>query len=223
MANKKITDLVATALVNRADLFEKVDAPSGVSQKATLDQVAAAMGIAISGAAAVPGNITLNPTGTVDITDLNVVIGILLGNWIFSFTGFGTNGPFGVQADGSIFNDGWTFNDDGSGTIGAGSFQVNVAGTYTIPNLTFGPVGSKLTIVSGANQRAGNLTLVGGTKTVANTSVTANTVILLTRKTTGGTIGFAVTYTLNAGVSFTVTSDNALDTSTYSYLLIEVV
>lgn len=74
---------------------------------------------------------------------------------------------------------------------------------------------------SGSNQRAGNLTLVTGTKTIANTTVTANTIIMLTRKTSGGTLGNAITYTLSAGTSFTVNSDSALDTSTFSYLLVE--
>lgn len=79
-----------------------------------------------------------------------------------------------------------------------------------------------LSITSGTNQRAGNATLVAGTVTVSNTTVTANTVVILTRKTSGGTIGTAITYTLSAGASFTITSDNILDTSVFSYLLIEV-
>jgi len=74
---------------------------------------------------------------------------------------------------------------------------------------------------SGTNQRAGNATLVGGTVTVSNTTVTANTLITLTKKTNGGTIG-TITYTLSAGTSFTITSDNPLDTSTYTYILTEL-
>lgn len=70
--------------------------------------------------------------------------------------------------------------------------------------------------------RAGNLTLIGGTLTVANTTVTANTIVLLTRKTSGGTIGTAITYTTSAATSFTVNSDNILDTSTFSWKLEEV-
>lgn len=81
--------------------------------------------------------------------------------------------------------------------------------------------GKLLTVPSGTNKRAGNLTLIGGTLTVSNTTVTANTIVMLTRKTSGGTIGTAITYTLSAGVSFTVNSDNILDTSTFSYVLIE--
>lgn len=70
--------------------------------------------------------------------------------------------------------------------------------------------------------RIGNIALVSGTITVTNSTVTANSAVLLTRKTAGGTIGMSVTYTLNAGVGFTMTSDNVLDTSTYTWKLEEV-
>lgn len=79
-----------------------------------------------------------------------------------------------------------------------------------------------LSIVSGTNQRAGNAVLVAGTVTVANTTVTVNTIVMLTRKTSGGTPGTLITYTVSAGASFTINSDSALDTSTFSYFLIEV-
>lgn len=81
--------------------------------------------------------------------------------------------------------------------------------------------GKGLRLKSGSNQRAGNATLVDGTVTVSNTTVTANTLVHLTRKTSGGTIG-QMTYTLSAGNSFTITSDNVLDTSTVTYLLTEL-
>ncbi|MGR3221321.1 MAG: hypothetical protein ACUZ8H_16110 [Candidatus Anammoxibacter sp.] len=84
----------------------------------------------------------------------------------------------------------------------------------------FSTLGDAISIPSGSNGRAGNATLVAGTITVTNNSVTANTIILLTKKTNGGSIG-TITYTLNAGTSFTITSDSGTDTSTYSYLLIE--
>lgn len=83
------------------------------------------------------------------------------------------------------------------------------------------PAGKIHSIASGTNQRAGNAVLISGVKTVNNTTVTANTIVMLTRKTSGGTIGTAITYTLSAGASFTITSDNILDTSTFSYMLIE--
>lgn len=78
---------------------------------------------------------------------------------------------------------------------------------------------SGISLVGGG--RIGNFVLVAGTKTVLDSSVTANTIVLLTRKTSGGTIGTAITYTTSPGSSFTVNSDNILDTSTFSYLLVE--
>lgn len=93
--------------------------------------------------------------------------------------------------------------------VSQGSFVAAVAGTG-------------LQLQSGTNARAGSATLVGATVTVSNTTVTANTIVMLTRKTSGGTIGTAITYTVSAGVSFTINSDNILDTSTFSYVLIEL-
>lgn len=100
---------------------------------------------------------------------------------------------------------------------GAGSLNVNGDIKSTV-------VGKGLQIKGGsALARAGNAQLgASGSVTVANTTVTANTVIILTRKSSGGTIGMAVTYTVTAGTSFSINSDSALDTSTYSFLLIEV-
>lgn len=74
---------------------------------------------------------------------------------------------------------------------------------------------------SGADAVCGNATLIAGTKVVLTSAVTANSLIVLTRKTSGGTIGTAITYTINAGVSFTITSDSILDTSTFTWLIVE--
>lgn len=87
---------------------------------------------------------------------------------------------------------------------------------------SFATVGKGITYKSGTGQRAGNATLAGGTVTVTNTSVTANTVITLSRKTAGGTIG-DLTYTLSAGTSFTINSASGTDTSVVSYHMVEVV
>lgn len=70
-----------------------------------------------------------------------------------------------------------------------------------------------------ALSRVGNATLVGGTKAVADTSVTAGTIVTLSRKTIGGAAG-NLTYTVSAGVGFTVTSSSGTDTSVVSYYLI---
>lgn len=88
-------------------------------------------------------------------------------------------------------------------------------------NLVVAVAGKGLQLKSGTGARAGNATLVAGTVTVTNTTVTANTIVYLTRKTAGGTIG-NLSYTLSAGASFTINSDSASDTSVISYILIEL-
>ena len=62
----------------------------------------------------------------------------------------------------------------------------------------------------------GNATLVGGTIAVANIKVTANSIIVIGRKTIGGTVG-NMSYTLSAGVGFTINSSSGTDTSVVSY------
>jgi hypothetical protein len=69
--------------------------------------------------------------------------------------------------------------------------------------------------------RSGNATLVAGTVTVANTTVTANTAILHSVKTSGGTAG-TIGYTVTSGTSFTLTSSSATETSVVTYHLIEL-
>ena len=61
----------------------------------------------------------------------------------------------------------------------------------------------------------------GGTVTVSNTTITANSIIYLTRKTAGGTIG-DLTYTLSAATSFTINSASGTDTSTVSFIIVEL-
>lgn len=80
----------------------------------------------------------------------------------------------------------------------------------------------KLDLIStGGAPRAGTLTLVLGTATVNTTAATATALIFFQRVTAGGTIGFATTYTTVANTSFTVSSDSALDTSTYNWWIVE--
>lgn len=91
---------------------------------------------------------------------------------------------------------------DASGNIGT-----NVAG-----------VGFK--VKEGTNARMGVAVLVGGTVTVSNTSITANTRIFTSRSTTGGVEGTLSTTQINA-TSFTINSNSVADTSTINWLLIE--
>lgn len=88
-------------------------------------------------------------------------------------------------------------------------------------HFSLGTAGKLFTVRAGTNQRAGNATLVAGTVAVSNSTVTANSIILLTRKTSGGVVG-ELTYTVSAGASFTINSSSALDTSTVSYFIFEL-
>lgn len=89
-------------------------------------------------------------------------------------------------------------------------------------DINMATAGALFKIRSGTDQRGGNATLVAGTITVANTSITANSIVLYARKTIGGVAG-NLSYTLNAGVGFTINSSNVADISTVSYFIIELV
>jgi hypothetical protein len=79
------------------------------------------------------------------------------------------------------------------------------------------------------NARFGTATLVAGTVTVSNTSITANTMIVLSRKSINSStaIGTLTVGTITAGTSFVINSlqSNATtqtsDVSIVWYLLIE--
>ena len=82
-------------------------------------------------------------------------------------------------------------------------------------------VGFGLQVKEGSNAKQGTATLVAGTVTVANTAVTANSRIFLTGQLLGGTAGGLNVTSRVAGTSFTVTSTNAADTSTFAYEIFE--
>ncbi len=88
-------------------------------------------------------------------------------------------------------------------------------------DLDIATAGRGLQIKEGANARMGTAILVAGTVTVANTTITAATRILLTAQVLGGTQGILRVAGRVAGTSFTITSSNAADTSTVAWLLIE--
>lgn len=80
---------------------------------------------------------------------------------------------------------------------------------------------SGLTVTEGANAKQGVATLVGGTVTVANTSITANSRIFLTSQADGGAPGSLRVSARVVGTSFTITSSSATDTSVVAYEIFE--
>ena len=96
-------------------------------------------------------------------------------------------------------------------------------------NLVIGTAGNGIQIKEGTNARMGVSTLVSGTVTVANTSVTASTRIFLSRQSANSStgIGSLSVGTVTAGTSFVInalSSTNTVvtgDTSIVAWLLIE--
>ena len=97
---------------------------------------------------------------------------------------------------------------------------VDVDVTVSTGNLAFATAGKGLQYKGGANARAGNVTLASGTALVANPGVTANTLVMVSRRTPGGTVG-QLNYNVTPGVGFTINSASATETSVVSYHLID--
>lgn len=137
------------------------------------------------------------------------------------------SGTVNIATNGAIdINSALVLSPDGSAFFSGGLATISDLGSISATALIVGPItqqlGAALNIQSGTDQRAGEATLVGGTIEVINSTVTADTIVLLTRRATGGTVGNVITYVRNPGTSFTINSDSALDTSTFSYFMIEV-
>lgn len=101
--------------------------------------------------------------------------------------------------------------------------STTLSGTATNA-LDFTGLAGGIRFKSGSNGRTGTGTLSGGTATVSNTSVTANSVILI--EDTGGTVTnlgslYEDVSSRVAGTSFVVKSSNALDASNFSYIIFE--
>jgi len=142
----------------------------------------------------------------------------------------------GVDASGNPDGSGW---EEGLGTWGTGGIltRTTVHASSNAGAAVVWPAGTRRIAMAltaemfrmlrlkktGAAASCGNATLVAGTVTVSTTAVTANSIVMLTRKTSTDGLFYStsIQYTINAGVSFTITSDNAADTSTYSWMIIE--
>jgi hypothetical protein len=92
---------------------------------------------------------------------------------------------------------------------------------YVGGNLSMATAGGSISVKSGANGLSGTVTLAAGTATITSTAIDANTVIIFSNKTPGGTPGlYQPLATVSAG-SAAVTS-LATDTSTYNWIGLKV-
>lgn len=102
-------------------------------------------------------------------------------------------------------------------TIQSGQQALNLVNGGNPGNLGFDGGGST---IGGIRTAGGTVTLNGATPvTVANKAVTANSIIIFTLKTVGGTVSSADLETVTPGTGFTV-QGSAGDTSTYSYVIL---
>lgn len=95
--------------------------------------------------------------------------------------------------------------------------------TATNGNLVLSTLGNKLVIAAGTNGSVGtSAAMTTGAVTVANTSVTASSKIFCYPAVLGTVVVPSSYYisAISAGVSFTITSSAATDTSTWNYLIV---
>ncbi len=102
------------------------------------------------------------------------------------------------------------------------SGNIAVTGVNATGNVTSGTANKTLVLKQGANGKTGTVTLNGVTPvTITNSSITANSGIIFTLKTVGGTVGaYPVIQTITPTTGCTV-AGTTLDTSTYNYHIIE--
>lgn len=122
---------------------------------------------------------------------------------------------------------------DNNGSVGLGTItptaklEVNgniiFSGLSASTNVTLNSIGSKLIIASGTNASIGIVTLTSGTATVNNTLVTTSSLIIPTIQGVGVLANLGQPYISSrvAGVSFTISSTNILDTDTIGWQIIE--
>lgn len=137
------------------------------------------------------------------------------------------NGDAGANNGGAMSltgGNGFVTSGNGNGggiTISSGIRRTAGSGTDGNITLETNNATGTLRINDGANEQMGTATLVGGTITVNNTKVTANSRIFLTIQAAGGTLGSVYISARVAGTSFTITSSSALDTSAVAWFIIE--
>lgn len=87
--------------------------------------------------------------------------------------------------------------------------------------VTLGSLKRLIGVIAGKDYTLGTFTCNGATAvTVTDAKVTANSAIIITLKTVGGTVGAVPAIkTITAGTGFTV-AGTALDTSVYNYVIV---
>lgn len=146
---------------------------------------------------------------TWELLGFSTALGVISANWIQL-----------AGSSGNIATITGTANQITASTI-SGATTLSIPATFIAPGSV--TVTTKLNFATGANTSTGTSgAMTTGAVTVANTSVTANSLIFCYPDTLG-TVTAPQAYRISAivaGTSFTITSADATDTSTWKYMII---
>lgn len=215
-----------TADVNMAAISATWSTPTHASRSSNILFQAVSNAGALTTHLVVGAGITTSATVSLIIGCYNTNLG---GIWGGNVTPSLNNYAFIAGSGGTLINSptGGVINFLFNGTVSVVNATSTVWGfgvpvTITTGDLKILTIGNGLQIKTGTNSRIGTGALTGGTFTVANTSVTANTRVFLQDTTSGSLVNVgSLTVVTTAGTGFVVTSSNALDTSTFNWVLHE--
>ncbi|MCE0484364.1 MAG: hypothetical protein LV479_09025 [Methylacidiphilales bacterium] len=157
------------------------------------------------------GSYTINGNGS---SGLSFVLGNTVNNYTMQID---PSGGFDLYRNSLGFTN-LAISQSGNWTVtlpSGGQFNV-MSGTVAADTAGYG-----FATKEGSNAKQGTATLTGGTVTVSDSAVTANSRIFLTVQSPGGTVGVPYVSVRTAGTSFTITSTSGSDTSTVAYELFE--
>lgn len=157
----------------------------------------------------------ISSDGNGNLTTKTLIVGVnqtfLNSNGVCNFAISGTT-PLTIDANGQLLSTNWSISS--GGTFNGGN--INSAGGV---NLT--ATGGRLNLRKSVNGALGTFAVNGATAVnVANTSVTANSMIFFTMQLAAGTPSFVKLNSITAGTGFQI-QGVALDTSSYAYIIIE--
>lgn len=163
------------------------------------------------------------------LTRVNFALGIITQGLLSSQPSTLTGVVLSANVAGTAAFDSFRLTGDGTINAGIGTAardttwgRIGVAEFGSIDSdIAVTLVGKGFKIKEGTNARMGVVTLVGGSGTVANASVTANTRIVLGYHTVNASPGAVFCHSITIGTGFVVNSTNASDTSVISYVLFE--
>ena len=124
-----------------------------------------------------------------------------------------------LAADGTDADIDITLTPQGTGNIDVSSGNVDIQAG----NLALTGAATQLQVEGGAvTDFVGSATLQvpGGDVTIANTNIAANDLIFIQRTAVSSTMNGFLSYTINPGVSFTITSSDSTDDSSVVYFIV---